>query len=209
MVAASPSLSSHVLLLNKSWLALRVTTAARALTMLYRDLVEVVSLEDGQYVSYDFENWKEISALRAQFEPEKHDWIRTVRFDVAVPRIVRLLSYDRLPRATVKLNRKNLFARDHDRCQYCGRHFAKSELSVDHVVPRSQGGSTNWDNVVCACVRCNVRKGGRTPDQAGMSLIARPRRPRRSPMLSVKSMDARYVSWKQFLDFAYWNVELK
>jgi len=209
MVAVSPALSSHVLLLNKSWLALRVTTAARALTMLYRDLVEVVSLEDGQYVSYDFENWKEVSALRAQFEPEKHDWIRTVRFDVAVPRIVRLLAYDRLPRATVKLNRKNLFARDHDCCQYCGKHFPKSELSIDHVVPRSQGGDTNWENVVCACVRCNVRKGGRTPTQAGISLIARPRRPRRSPMLTVKSMDARYVSWKQFLDYAYWNVELK
>ena len=209
MTSESPSLSSSVLLLNRFYMALRVISAKRAMTLMYQDMAEVVSVEDGQYLSYDFSDWLEVSAARAEFEPDAHDWIHTVRFQIAVPRIVRLLVYDKLPRATVKLNRRNLFARDHNSCQYCGKHFATSDLSIDHVVPRSQGGKTTWDNVVCACTRCNVKKGGRTPAEASMKLITRPVRPRRSPVLTVKLTDARYASWRQFLDFAYWNVELK
>lgn len=205
----SLGLSSSVLMLNRLYMAVRVISAKRALTLLYREMVEVVSLEEGNYLSYDFDSWVEVSAARHDFEPHAHDWIRTVRFQVAVPRIVRLLDYDRLPKAQVKLNRRNLFARDRNRCQYCGKKFPTPELSIDHVVPRSQGGGNTWDNIVCACVRCNTRKGGRTPEQANMHLITKPVRPKRSPMISVKLSDERYRSWKQFLDFAYWNVELK
>lgn len=207
--SSSPALSASVLLLNRLYMAVRVISAKRALTLMYRDLAEVVSVEDGQYLSYDFNDWVEVSQAKATFEPELHDWIRTVRFQIAVPKIVRLLGYDKLPKARVKLNRRNLFARDHNRCQYCGRRFPPSELSIDHVVPRSQGGGTSWENVVCACTKCNVRKGGRTPQQARMRLISTPRRPKRSPVLTIKLSDTRYASWKQFLDFAYWNVELK
>lgn len=209
MNADSPALSSSVLLLNRLYMALRVISAKRAMTLIYRDLAEVVSVEDGRYLSYDFDDWVEVSTAKAAFEPHEHDWIRTVRFQIAVPRIVRLLGYDKLPRVEVKLNRRNLFARDHTRCQYCGRRFPASELSVDHLIPRSKGGTTCWENVVCACTRCNVKKGGRTPEQAHMTLVATPRRPRRSPVLTIKLSDARYASWKQFLDYAYWNVELK
>lgn len=196
-------------MLNRLYMAVRVVSAKRALTMLYRELAEVVHVEDGQYTSYDFDNWLELSAAKHRFEPHRFDWVQTVRFQVAVPKIVRLLGYDRLPRVDVKLNRRNLFARDHNTCQFCGKRFPTSELSVDHVVPRSQGGKTTWENVVCACVRCNVRKGGRTPEQARMHLVTKPKRPRRSPVLTVKLSDDKYASWKQFLDFAYWNVELK
>jgi 5-methylcytosine-specific restriction endonuclease McrA len=209
MTAETPVLSSSVLLLNRLYMALRVISAKRAMTLVYRDLAEVVSVEDGQYLSYDFEDWVEVSEAKAAFEPHEHDWIRTVRFQIAVPKIIRLLVYEKLPRVGVKLNRRNLFARDRNRCQYCGRHFSSRELSIDHVIPRSQGGVTSWENVVCACMRCNVRKGGRTPEQAHMNLVVKPMRPRRSPVLTVKLSDARYASWKQFLDFAYWNVELK
>jgi len=209
VIAASPGLNASVLLLNRLYMAVRVVSAKRALTLLYRNLAEAVWLEDGEYLSYDFESWVEVSAAQAAFRYDEHDWIRTVRFQIAVPKIVRLLGYDRLPRADVKLNRRNLFARDHNRCQYCGRRFPTSELSIDHVIPRSQGGKTVWENVISACVRCNVQKGSRTPQQAGLRLIAPPKRPRRSPVLTIKLSDSRYASWKQFLDFAYWNVELK
>jgi 5-methylcytosine-specific restriction endonuclease McrA len=209
MNAGSPALSSSVLLLNRLYMALRVISAKRAMTLIYRELAEVVSLEDGQYLSYDFDDWLEVSAAKASFEPDEHDWIRTVHFQIAVPKIVRLLAYDKLPRVSVKLNRRNLFARDHNRCQYCGRRVPTSDLSIDHLIPRSQGGTTCWENVVCACTVCNVKKGGRTPAEAHMRLIARPQRPRRSPILTIKLSDSRYASWKQFLDFAYWNVELK
>ncbi len=209
MLAEATPLSSSVLCLNRHWQALRVTNAMRAVTMVYSAHAEVVAADNGEFASYDFEDWVELSAARARFEPEKHDWIRTVRFQIAIPRIVRVLGYEKLPRAQVKLNRRNLFARDSNRCQYCGKRFPTSELSIDHVIPRSQGGTTCWQNVVAACVRCNVRKGGRTPEQASMRLVVRPRRPRRSPVLTIKLSEAKYASWRQFVDFAYWNVELK
>jgi 5-methylcytosine-specific restriction endonuclease McrA len=209
MNAATSALSCNVLMLNRLYMAVRVINVRRAMSLLYQDLAEVVSVEDGKYLSYDFESWVEVSEAKRRFEPEQHDWIRTVRFHIAVPKIVRLLVYDKLPRTAVKLNRRNLFARDQSRCQYCGRRYPTSELSLDHVVPRSHGGTNSWDNIVCACVRCNVRKGGRTPEQAGMALVARPKRPHRSPVLSIKLSESKYASWKQFLDFAYWDVELK
>ncbi len=209
MVEAASGLSASVLLLNRLYMAVRVISARRAFTLLYRDQAEVVSVDEGAYLAYDFADWVEVSQAKARFEPEKHDWIRTVRFQIAVPKIVRMLGYDKVPQSTVKLNRRNLFARDGNRCQYCGKRFPTTELSLDHIVPRSQGGTNSWENIVCACIRCNVKKGGRTPEQAHMKLIQRPVRPRRSPVLTIKLSDSKYASWKQFLDFAYWNVELR
>jgi len=198
-----------VLVLNRNYMALRIVNVKRAMTLLYRQLAEVVHIEQGQYISYDFESWRNISDLKRQFQPDGFDWLRTVRFEIAVPRIIRLLFYEKLPRSEVKFNRRNIFARDSNRCQYCGRKFPTNELSLDHVLPRSQNGRSTWENVVCACIECNIKKGGRTPEQANMKLISMPKRPRRSPVLGLKLTDARYASWKQFLDYAYWDVELK
>ncbi|MHC4064159.1 MAG: HNH endonuclease [Planctomycetota bacterium] len=202
-------------MLNAHYVALRVIGARRAFSLLFKQdlqdqpLAEVVSLEDGRYVSYDFDDWRELSEFRREFEPEKHDWVRTVRFHIAVPRIIRVLAFNKLPRQEVKLNRRNIYARDQSLCQYCGKRFKPSELSLDHVVPRSRGGTNAWDNMVCCCVRCNVRKGGRTPQEAGMRLIAPPVKPRVSPVVNMSLSKSKYSSWQQFLDHAYWNVELK
>ncbi|MFP4355660.1 MAG: HNH endonuclease [Phycisphaerae bacterium] len=203
------ALDSHVLVLNKHYAALRVTSARRAMSLLFKDIAEIVSVEDQQYCSYDFESWCEVSEFRARYEREHHEWIRCIKFELAVPRIIRLLTYDRLPRRNVRFTRRNIFARDLNRCQYCGRKFPMSELSLDHVVPRSQGGGTDWQNIVCACVKCNVKKGGRTPAEAHMKLISKPVKPRRSPMVTLRLTSDKYASWKQFLDEAYWNVELR
>ncbi|MEM6328837.1 MAG: HNH endonuclease, partial [Planctomycetota bacterium] len=151
----------------------------------------------------------EISSLRAEFKEPDADWVRSVNFEIEAPRVLRLLHYDRVPRQRVRLNRRNLFARDNNSCQYCGKKFATSELSIDHVVPTCRGGRTTWDNVVCACVRCNVRKGGRTPEEANMRLNKKPVRPKRSPLLSIKLGNPKYASWKAFVDAAYWTVDLK
>lgn len=206
------ALDTKVLVLNKLYMAIRVVPARRAFTMLFRDLAEVVHVENGQWMNYDFSTWAEVSELRREFddEPIDHqDWIRTVNFELAVPRVIRLLGYDRLPQQHVKLNRRNLFARDNNQCQYCGKHFPTQELSIDHVVPKTQGGGESWTNLVCSCVRCNAKKGGRTPEQARMDLIKKPVRPRRNPLISVKLGHPRYESWKAFLDEAYWSVELR
>ncbi|MBN1788157.1 MAG: HNH endonuclease [Sedimentisphaerales bacterium] len=201
-------LGCNVLVLNKYYMPLRIVNVKRALCMLCRELVEVISYEQGQYYNYDFESWLDISKLRRSFEPHEHDWIATVNFHIAVPRIVRLLFYDRLPRNDVKFNRRNIFARDANRCQYCGKKFPTSELSLDHIIPKKMGGKADWENLVCACTNCNAKKGGRTPKQAGLTLIKPPKKPRHNPTVHLHLSNERYHSWKQFLDHAYWSVEL-
>jgi len=198
-----------VLVLNKHYMAIRIVGVRRAFSLLCRQLAEVISFEQGQYSNYDFQSWCEVSQFRRTFEPDGHDWVSTINFHLAVPRIIRLLFYDRLPRSEVKFNRRNIFARDKNRCQYCGRRFATSELSLDHVIPRSLGGKTIWENIVCACAACNVKKGDRMPRQAGMTLIQKPAKPTHSPLVHIHLGHQRYRSWKQFLDHAYWSVELK
>jgi len=199
-------------------MAIRVVSAKRAFSLLQRQLAEVVSVEEtetegggggGSYLSYDMVSWIELSQLKAVYERENHDFVRTVRFEIAVPRIIRLLVYDRLPRQDVKLNRRNIYARDHSLCQYCGKKFPTQELSLDHVIPRSLGGKTTWDNLVCACVYCNAKKGGRTPNQAHMHLLKPPLKPKRNPVINLRLGSDKYSSWKHFLDHAYWSVELK
>ncbi|MHC5073394.1 MAG: HNH endonuclease [Planctomycetota bacterium] len=202
-------LDCNVLVLNKHYMAIRVVGARRAFSLLFRDLAEVVSYEEGSYANYDFQSWCEISEFKRNFNPDGNDWISTVNFYVAVPRIIRLLFYDRLPRTEVKFNRRNIYARDRNHCQYCGKRFSTSELSLDHIIPRSLGGKAAWDNIVCACTKCNVKKGGKTPHQAHMKLIKKPIKPKRNPLLHLHLGHDRYKSWKQFLDNAYWSVELK
>lgn len=202
-------LDARVLVLNRAYAAVRVITARRAFVLLARDCAEVIDADNGSYANYDLRSWTELSELRRRFEPDAHDWVRTVRIQIAVPKIIRLIGYDKLPEQGVKLNRRNLFARDRNRCQYCGNLFPSSELSLDHVIPRSQGGPDTWENLVCACVKCNSRKGGRTPEQARMRLIAVPKRPRRNPLIALRLGHDKYHSWKAFLDEAYWSVELK
>jgi 5-methylcytosine-specific restriction endonuclease McrA len=206
---AAAVLDEKVLVLNRMYAAVRVVSARRAFSLLCKQIAEVIAIDDGKYLNYDFESWIEIAEFQKQFEREKHDWVRTARIEIAVPKIIRLLGYDRFPKQMVKLNRRNLYARDNNRCQYCGMHFATKELTLDHVVPRVQGGEHTWENLVCACVKCNVRKGGRTPKQAGMKLVRKPVMPKRSPMLTIKLGNPKYASWKTFVDSAYWSVDLK
>ncbi len=208
-LGACHALDASVLVLNKCYMAVHIIPVRRAFCLLFKELAEVITLDDGRYASHDFQSWREVSEARARFKDPDDDYIRTIHFEIQVPRVIRLLTYDRLPRTKVKFNRRNIFARDGNRCQYCGRRFPTVELSLDHVMPRSRGGGTDWENIVCACIRCNVRKGGRTPAEANMKLIKQPVKPRTSPTLGLKLANRKYQSWKTFLDDAYWTVELR
>ena len=207
------ALDEKVLVLNRVYAAVRIISARRAFCLLCKRIAEVISVEDGHYANYDIESWAELGRLQREAAPDGEadhwTWIRTPRCDIAVPRIIRLLGYDRMPRQQVKLNRRNIYARDQNKCQYCGKVFCTRELTIDHVTPRVQGGDNSWENLVCACLRCNTRKGGRTPDQAHMRLIRSPIRPKRNPAISIRLGQAKYESWKTFLDDAYWTVELR
>ncbi len=213
MEVATASLNSQVLVLNRLWMAVRIVDARRAFSLLVRNLAEVIRVDDGSYAPHSFDSWTDLSMARDDFDTgfdvDHYDWVRTVRLHLAVPKVIRLFGYDRLPRSDVKLNRRNIFARDGNQCQYCGSHFTTSELSLDHVLPRSQQGKSTWENLVCCCVRCNARKGGRTPEQAHMHLIRRPHKPKRNPVISLRLGSDKYACWQAFLDNAYWSVELR
>jgi 5-methylcytosine-specific restriction endonuclease McrA len=197
---ASEALASSVLVLNRGYAAVHIIGVRRAFSLLCRELAEVIHLEEGRFFNYDFQAWREISELRADSKQPDDDWIRSVNFEIQVPRVIRLLCYDRLPRRSLRLNRHTVFARDGHRCQYCGRRLPTHQLSLDHVVPRSHGGPTSWENVVCACLPCNVKKGGRTPHEAHMTLVTKPVRPKQSPLLLLKLRNPKYHCWKTWLD---------
>jgi len=205
------ALQSSVLVLNKAFTPVHVVTAKRAFCMLFKAVAEVVQIEDGHLEVHDFQSWQEVSEFKRAngIEEDQSEWVSTVSHEIQVPRIVRLLFYGRYPTQRISFNRRNIFARDENRCQYCGKQFPTRELSIDHVVPLSRGGEASWTNVVCACTACNKRKGGQLPHEAGMKLTRQPVEPRFNPMIRLKIRRRKYYSWKQFLDDAYWSVTLE
>ena len=201
MISVGPdrAMSASVLVLNRFYLAVHVVNVRRAFGLLYRDLAEVIHVDEGCYLNYDFAAWLEDSLKRDSARRPHEDWIRAVNFEIQVPRVIRLLHYDRTPRQTLRFSRRNLFARDEHRCQYCGEAVPYSQLSLDHVVPRSRGGPTSWENVVTSCKPCNTAKGGRTPQEARMKLLRKPVKPKQSPLLSLKLGNPKYEMWRLFL----------
>ena len=161
-------LDASVLVLNKMFMAVHVISVRRAFCLLCKDLAEVVSLEDGQFATYDFATWREVSEFRAKLEREEDDdWVRTPTCEIQAPRVIRLLDYDKVPKQTVKFNRRNIFARDHNQCQYCGKKFPTSELSLDHVIPRARAGgrpgrTSSAPAWTATSARAAARRGRRT-----------------------------------------------
>ena len=192
-------LKRPTLILNRNWQPVHVATVARALVLLWNESARVVDPAD--YQTYTWEDW---SRLRPH---DGERFIQAVRIRLRVPEVVTLTEYDRLPTVAVTFNRRNIFKRDHFTCQYCGAQPGSEELTLDHVVPRSQGGESRWDNCVLACLACNKRKADRTPHEAGMKLRKQPVRPRWKPIYAAHPV--RIASWSKFISEAYWNVELE
>lgn len=185
--------------MNRHYLALRIVPARRAFILLCKQFAEAIDTEDGTISAFTFPTWIERSQTRFDAPVDHELFVHTPRRPVMVPRVIRLFGYDRIPRREVRFNRKNIIARDENHCQYCGRRFSTSHLSIDHVVPKSRGGKSTWTNVVAACHRCNTRKGGRLPSEASMRLMKPPSAPRRNPSVSEKLRHTRYEIWHHFL----------
>jgi 5-methylcytosine-specific restriction endonuclease McrA len=190
-------LSANVLVLNKLYHPIHVTSARRAFVLLYKNDAEAITLADERLVGFDFSAWIEHSTRAGTTEDD--DFVATVSMNVRVPRIVRLLDYERFPIGRVNFSRRNVLARDEYRCQYCGHRASVRELTLDHVIPRSRGGKHCWTNVVAACYRCNDRKGRLTPREANMHLLREPVAPKRSPEIKRKLEEKKYGIWRMFL----------
>ncbi len=187
------------LVLNRNWQAVNVTSVARSVSMLFSGSARVVDPET--YQLFEWEDW-------AELEPQPGElFIQAVSRRFCVPEIISLKDFDRLPNSAVTFSRRNIFKRDRFTCQYCGGQPKQDELTIDHVVPRAQGGQSTWENCVLACVTCNHVKADRTPEQAKMKLRKVPVRPNWNPTFSRHNI--RLDSWQNFVSDAYWNVELE
>ncbi len=172
----------QTLLLNATYEPLKVVHWQKAVTLWCQGKVEIISVYDRE--------------------------IRAVSFSFKLPSVIRLLRFVRIKRQLdyVPFSRANIYARDGSTCQYCGVVFPTNELTFDHVVPAAQGGRKDWENIVTCCITCNRRKGGRTPQQAGLHLVRAPRRPEKAPALRITiGLRTAPESWR---DYLYWNVEL-
>lgn len=172
----------QTLLLNATYEPLKVVNWQKAMTLWCQGKVEVISVHDRE--------------------------VRSVSFSFKLPSVIRLLRYIRIKRNIdyVPFSRANIYARDHHSCQYCGEMFSTADLTFDHVVPVAQGGRKDWENIVSCCVRCNRRKGGRTPAGAGMHLRRVPKRPDKAPAIRITvGLKNAPDTWR---DYFYWNAEL-
>jgi 5-methylcytosine-specific restriction endonuclease McrA len=173
--------STRTLLLDQGYAPIKVISWQRAITLITLRKVEVVEEYDAQ--------------------------IRASSMVVQVPAVVRLHKAFRRHHKPVKFSRVNIYARDGHRCQYCGAKCGIDRLTYDHVVPRSRGGRTTWDNIVSCCVTCNARKSNRTPGEARMALLSIPARPSWMPTLQIR-VSTRSVpdAWR---DYVYWTGEIE
>jgi 5-methylcytosine-specific restriction endonuclease McrA len=196
---AAALLDLPTLVLNRNWQPVGVAPVSRSLVLLWNDNACVVDPED--YQLYTWSDWSRLNP--------RHDepFIQAVRMRLRVPEVVTLTRYDGIPAHAVTFSRRNIYRRDRYTCQYCGAQPGSEELTVDHVVPRSQGGIPTWENCVLACVSCNKRKADRTPQQSRMPLRKAPVRPVWRPQYATRH--ARIDSWARFVSEAYWNVELE
>ena len=195
-------LNASVLVLNKHFQPVHVTSAKRAFSLLYLGVARVL---DREFRTFDFASWSQLSSEAGD------DVVRTINRVIRVPRVIVLQIYARIPKTKVRFSRHNIYMRDGNTCQYCCETLPRTDLNLDHVVPRAQGGRTTWENVVCCCIDCNLAKGARTPEQAGMILRKAPTRPRWTPTFRAAGDRVRYREWLPFLDLpnaSYWNVEL-
>ncbi|MBX3247616.1 MAG: HNH endonuclease [Myxococcales bacterium] len=176
-------------MLNRSYHPVRITTVREAFSLLFCGRADAL---DAAYEPHCFERW---AGLRVEaHEPS----VRTPRGALRAPRLLLLRGYNRVPRTPLRLSRRNVFLRDGHACMYCGDD--EDELTIDHVLPRSRGGRSSWENLVACCRRCNLDKGHRTPEEAGMTLRVRPARPTWTVVVQLDGLKHPLPDWEPFLE---------
>jgi 5-methylcytosine-specific restriction endonuclease McrA len=192
-----------VLVLNRGWHPIAVVSLERAMALVcgeYKSGEPKARIMDP---TEDFKlfTWQDWAKLMPR---ENEQAIRSARQAFRIPEIILLSRYNKLPQQRIHFSRRTVYRRDNNQCQYCGKKPGTAELTIDHVIPRSQGGLTTWENCCLACVVCNKRKADRTPEQAGMKLLRKPFKPK----FTLFKGDYKCKSWESILGIAYWEVEL-
>lgn len=191
-------LSQPALVLNRSWQAICTTSVRHAIVLVYTGRAKIIAPDT--YELHDLDSWSDLSSIRGG------PLIHGVAWSIPVPEIVILTGTNVYPQPRVVFSRRNIFKRDHYTCQYCGARPRITDLTIDHIHPRSLGGRSTWDNCVVSCRDCNEKKGNQTLTEAGLNIRIIPRRPAWLPFVT-KNYGMR-ASWEKFLGDLYWNVEL-
>lgn len=186
----------RVLVLNRVWQPIATVVVKQALTLVFRQRARVVCPES--YQMFDWPNWLSEKAVRSDAHVIEHDYIRTAHLQVRKPEVITLARYAGYPNTGVPYSRRGVFERDNGQCQYCGVFVHRRAMTIDHVLPVSRGGGTNWKNCVLACQPCNHAKSDRTPVEAGMALSQEPVQPTRDQLIlcGVNIQE----SWKAFMN---------
>lgn len=202
-MTAVAALSAPVLVLNKNWQAIQVTPVHNAFALVMKG--HAVIIDPATYEEHNLLTWIDVSKAREAMEGVV---IRTPRLNLVVPEVIRLNGYGGQGERAVVFSRRNVFKRDKFTCQYCSAQPGPEELTIDHVLPKSKGGISEWTNCVLACLKCNAKKADRTPQGAKMALRKQPKKPN-WVALSHLPKGGRKISWDQFISKAYWEVELE
>jgi 5-methylcytosine-specific restriction endonuclease McrA len=192
-------LQRPTLVLNRRWTPIRTAPVQEAIGLVAKGTAMIIEPES--FETHDLLSWNDVSRVRVRLGEAL---IRSPRLAILPPEVILLKTYEGEGGRAVVFSRKNLFKRDRYTCQYCGIQPGPEELTVDHVVPRSRGGTSTWENCVLACVECNKRKADRTPAQAGLKM----RKTSWKALVQVPARDRR-ESWEKFLSRAYWEIELE
>lgn len=188
---------SRVLVLNRNWQAINIVGVRRAFSLLWQDHARVINTLEGDFTPLDAADWLAYSQTVAA--SPQHQFIRTIRLKILIPKVLLLREFDRLPIAEIKFNRENVFIRDDFTCQYSGKRCKAADLTLDHVIPRERGGTTSWENIVTCRRDINSRKANRLPHEAGLTLLRRPAKPKWRPFVSTLHNDQSDASWSPFL----------
>jgi 5-methylcytosine-specific restriction endonuclease McrA len=196
-------LSRPTLVLNRNWMPIQTTTAKEAISLVAKGNASIIDPET--YQVHTIETWNDVSEAKEIFEGRA---IRSQRLHLRAPEVIVLSEYKGMGERSVVFSRRNIFKRDRYTCQFCNGQPGSKEMTIDHVMPKSRGGRSSWENCVLACIECNSRKADRTPAEAGMKLKTVPSKPSWRILSAVPPQDIQ-ESWEKFLDRAYWEVELK
>lgn len=201
--ALATVLTRPVLTLNRHWQPIGITASINAFGLVMKGTAVIIDPETFQ--EYNMTSWAEVSKAKAVFADAV---IRTPRLHLLVPEVIRLTGYEGQGERTVVFSRRNIFKRDRYTCQYCGGQPGPKELTIDHLVPKSRGGKSEWTNCVLACLKCNAKKADFTVQKAKMTLRKVPKKPSWTALAHIPKSQRR-MSWSAFLDKTYWEIELE